>query len=50
MDLKEAGREGENWIHLKFIVFCDVVPCRHVELDRRFRGAHCPDEGGSIHL
>jgi hypothetical protein len=25
---------------LKFRVFWDVVPCSHVEVDRRFRGAY----------
>jgi hypothetical protein len=45
---------------MKFIVFCDVTPCSHVEVDRHFRGAYClhyhgdviqrPDEGGSRHL
>jgi hypothetical protein len=36
-------------------VFCDVVPCNLVEIDRRFRGDYClrrqgPDDGGSKHL
>jgi hypothetical protein len=26
---------------MKFGVFCDVALCSHVELDQRFRGAHC---------
>jgi hypothetical protein len=34
---------------MKFRVFWDVAPCRHVEVDRRFRVA-CPDDGGSTYL
>jgi len=26
---------------MKFRVFWDVAPCRHVEVDRRFREAYC---------
>jgi hypothetical protein len=36
---------------MKFRVFWDIAPCSHVEVDRRFRGAHClqhrPDDGAS---
>jgi hypothetical protein len=40
---------------MKFRVFWDVVPCSHVEVDRRFRGAYCfhhhgDVDGGSTHL
>jgi hypothetical protein len=34
--------------------FWDVMTCRLVEIDRRFRGAYClhhrPDDGSSNHL
>jgi hypothetical protein len=26
---------------MKCVVFWDVAPCSHVEVDRRFRGAYC---------
>jgi hypothetical protein len=29
-------------LNLKFRVFWDIVPCSHVEVDRRFGGAYCP--------
>jgi hypothetical protein len=39
------------------LVFWDVAPCSHVEVDRCFRGVYClhhkgdhPDDGGSTHL
>jgi hypothetical protein len=28
-------------------VFWDVAPCSMVDIDRSFRGAHRPDDGGS---
>jgi hypothetical protein len=28
------------FITLEFRAFCDVAPCSHVEVDRRFRGAY----------
>jgi hypothetical protein len=31
---------------MKFRVFRDVMPCSHVEFDRRFRGAYCLDNQG----
>jgi hypothetical protein len=44
-------------VFIKFKVFCDVAPCRHVEVDRCFRDGHCflpqgdrPDDGGSTPL
>jgi hypothetical protein len=30
------------------VVFYDVAPCSLVETDRRFRGAHCFNEGDEI--
>jgi hypothetical protein len=41
---------------MKFIVFWDIAPCSHIEVDRHFRGAYClhhqgnHDDGGSMHL
>jgi hypothetical protein len=38
---------------MKSRVFWDVVPCSHVEVDRRFRGGTASimeDDGGSTHL
>jgi hypothetical protein len=42
-------------IFFKFRAFWDVVPCSHVQFDRRFRGAYClhhqgDDDVGSAHL
>jgi hypothetical protein len=42
---------------MKKISFWDIVPCRLVVVDRRFKGVYCllcqgdlPDNGGSTHL
>jgi hypothetical protein len=35
---------------MKFRVFWDVAQCSQVEVDRHFRGAMSPDDGGSMHL
>jgi hypothetical protein len=38
---------------MKSVDFLDIVPFSHVEVDRRFRGAHLlhrPDYGDSTHL
>jgi hypothetical protein len=39
---------------MKFRVFCDVLPCSQINVDRRFRDAcclrHSPDDGGNTHL
>jgi hypothetical protein len=32
---------------LKMVVFWDVPQCSPVDTDLRFRGADCPDDGGS---
>jgi hypothetical protein len=32
---------GSHSFEYEFRVFWDVVPCSHVEVDRRFRGAYC---------
>jgi hypothetical protein len=44
-------------IKLKVTVFCVVVPCRLIEIERCFRGVYYyynqgnhPDDGGSKHL
>jgi hypothetical protein len=31
-------------------VFWDIAPCSMVEAFRRFRGAYCPDDGGSKYV
>jgi hypothetical protein len=33
---------------MRFRVFCDVAPCSHVEVDRRFRGAYCVHHQGDL--
>jgi hypothetical protein len=39
-----------TWNFLQFIVFWDVAPCSHVEVDRRFKGAYCVHyQGDEIH-
>jgi hypothetical protein len=38
---RRHGRSSWTEPHLKFRVFCDVAPCSHVEVGRRFRGAYC---------
>jgi hypothetical protein len=40
---------------MKFRVFCHVLPCSQVDVNRRFRVAYClhnqgDDDGGSTHL
>jgi hypothetical protein len=37
-------------MRMKMTVFWDVAPCSLVEINRRFRGAYRPDDGGSNHL
>jgi hypothetical protein len=39
-----------NRTELEKTVFWDGAPCRLLDIDRRFRGAHNPDDGGSKHL
>jgi hypothetical protein len=39
MYLSESKRKKKY--NLKFRVFCDVAPCSHVEVNRRFRGEYC---------
>jgi hypothetical protein len=36
-----------TYIIVKFRVFWDVVPCRHIEVDRRFRGGYCLHHQGN---
>jgi hypothetical protein len=41
-------------LKMKLRVFCDVLPCSYLDVDRRFRGSCClhyrPDDGGSTNL
>jgi hypothetical protein len=36
--------------NLKMLAFWDVAPCSLSEVDRCFKGAYLPDDGGSTHL
>jgi hypothetical protein len=43
---EEKEEEEVRWLQ-KFIVFWDVKPCSHVEVDQRFRGAYCLHHQGN---
>jgi hypothetical protein len=41
MQIIERVKNGKSKVSLKFRISWNVAPCRHVEVDRRFRGAYC---------
>jgi hypothetical protein len=56
--MQKYGVSGSHGGEYEVRVFWDLAPCSHIEVDWRFRGAHClhhqsddsPDDGGSTHL
>jgi hypothetical protein len=38
-----------RWLVWRWQLSRDIAPCSLVEVDRRFRGVYCPDDGGNMH-